>query len=237
MRIDPATAEKHGGWLQALRQPGIGALSLLAANAALLVFYFVYGLSLFQLVLVFWAECLWIGLFSALRLITASLLGEPYENRRVGMSRGAAVLTSVVIIGLAGGAFFSLLGLMLLAILAAIEMLPQSTASDDGLELIRIGLGVSVLFLISHSISFFINFLALGEFRIARVGGLVALPFWRCLALLAALLISFVAVLFIPQLASTAGFGAGVIVVKLAFDLRLHLKEHRAFDIMQRSRR
>ena len=59
----------------------LGAVSLLAANLGLLFLYFAYNLSLYQLVVIYWWECLWIGIFSAIKLIVSSLLGDPYENR------------------------------------------------------------------------------------------------------------------------------------------------------------
>ena len=47
------------------------------ANASLLVVYVLYDATLYQLVLVYWCECLWIGIFSALKLIIASRFGSP----------------------------------------------------------------------------------------------------------------------------------------------------------------
>lgn len=235
MSTGSATEGKAGEWLTTMGRLSFSMLSLVAANAGLLVFYFVYELSLFQLVLVFWCECLWVGLFSALKLVTASLFGEPYENRWIGMSRGAALFTSILVIGFSSGIFFSLLALGLVGIIGVTEILPQSTAVDHGLELVRVGLGLSILFLMSHTISFVVNFLAFGEFKAARVTELVVLPFMRCLSLLVAMLLGCAVAVFVPRLASTTGFGAVVILMKLVFDLHLHLKERRAFDIMRRA--
>ena len=76
----------------------LGALSLLAANAGLLLLYFAYDLSLFQLVVVLWVECFWIGLYSAIKLLTASIIGNPYENKYVHVTRGSSFLLSVIAI-------------------------------------------------------------------------------------------------------------------------------------------
>ncbi len=204
-------------------------LSLIAANVGILVVFLVYELSLFQLVFVFWCECLWIALFSALKLVTASVLGSPYENEWASVSKGAAVLMSIIVIAFTGGAFLSLLGMTLMMFFAAVETLPQSLRADDGLEVATVGLGVSVLFLVSHSISFVINFVLLGEFRLARAFDLAVLPFKRCLALLVGMIASFAVIAFVPVLASTSGYAAVVVVLKLFWDFRLHLKERSTF--------
>lgn len=229
MSSNPTTARQPDGWLPVVGSLGFSALSLITANVGLLILYFAYELSPFQLVFVFWCECLWVGLYSALKLITASVIGSPYDNSWTSVSRGAAAFLSIIVIALTGGAFFSLLGMTLMMFFAAVETLPQSSGADDGLEVFTVGLGVSVLFLASHSISFVINFLVLGEFRRARVLDLAVLPFKRCLALLVAMIASFAAIALVPKLASTAGFAAVVIVLKLAWDLRLHMKERSTF--------
>jgi len=204
-------------------------IALAAANAALLVAYFVYDATLFQLVLVLWCECLWVGIFSAIKLIAASLFGNPYENRWAAFSRGSAVVTSIVVIGLTSASFFSLLGLLLLSILGANELLPLGTERDRSTNHIGFVLGVSFLFVFGHGLSLIGNFLLLGEFRNARAGTLIALPFKRCLALLATIVVAIASVALLPTLATTTSFAAVLLTAKLALDLRLHVAERRAF--------
>jgi len=223
------TSPGPGFELPLLGRLGISALGLAAANAVLLLLYFAYDATLFQLVLVYWCECLWIGVFSAIKLIFASLFGSPYENRHIAVSKGSAVFMSVVVIWMTSAAFFSLLGLLLMGILAANEWLPLGTPDDEIMNHIGVVIGVSLLFVAGHGLSLIGNFLLLGEFRRAKVGDLVLLPFRRCLALLAAIVIAFGAVAAVPALATTSGFAAVLIVVKLAMDLRLHLGERRTF--------
>ena len=205
------------------------ALALIVANAGLLVAYFVYDATLFQLVLVMWCECLWIGIFSAIKLIAASLLGSPYENRWARFSRGGAVITSIVVIGLTSTSFFSLLGLLLLLILGANDLLPLGSEADRSINHIGFAIGVSFLFVIGHGLSLIGNFLLLGEFRQARAGTLIALPFKRCLALLATIIVAIGAAALLPSLATTTTFAAVLILSKLGWDLRLHVAERRAF--------
>ena len=213
------------------RRLGIGALSLLVANAGVLVFYFHWDITLFQLVLVYWCECLWVGIFCAIKLLVASVFGSPYENRYADVSRGAAVFTSVLAIGGTAAAFFSLLGATLMAILFANNTLVLSSIGDELHRLFGVALGASLLLLAGHAISFVVNFLLLGEYRRARFGELLALPFKRCLALLAAILVSLAVVVAVPALASTAGFAVVIIVLKVLWDIRLHIRERRIFAV------
>ena len=223
------TLKAIGGRLPVAGGIGLGILSLIVANAGLLFLYFVFELTPFQLVLAFWCECVWVGLYSAFKLIGASMFGDPYTNRWANFTRGGAVLTSIVVIGLVSGSFFSLLGLLLLLILGAVDQLPPSSGNDDALALIGVGLGASCLFLVSHGVSFLVNFVFHGEFRHARAFDLVTLPFKRCLSLFVMIVLSFAIVLLIPGLANTAGFGAAVISLKLIWDARLHFRERRTF--------
>jgi hypothetical protein len=139
---------------------GMSANGLLVANAGVLYIYLAYGLTTLQLVLVFWCECVWIGVFSALKLVTASVIGNPYGNRWADVSIGAALFFSAFVIFLASSSFFSLVGVTLIAILFAND-------------------------------------------------------------------IAFVALL--PALANTAAFGLLAIVLKELIDLRLHIRERKAF--------
>ncbi|MDH5618246.1 MAG: DUF6498-containing protein, partial [Gammaproteobacteria bacterium] len=50
---------------------GVAALSLFAANAGMLFLFFALDLTLFEVVVVYWFEALWVGLFSGLKLVTA----------------------------------------------------------------------------------------------------------------------------------------------------------------------
>jgi Family of unknown function (DUF6498) len=212
-------------WLSRL---GVGALVLLLANAGVLILFFTRDVTLFQLVLVYWCECVWIGIFSAIKLIVASIFGDPYNNRWAEVTPGASVFWSLFVIFLSSTAFISLLGFSLMAILFANDVLALSSPGDDMLNHIGLILGTSCLLMTAHALSFITNFLLLGEFRIARVGTLVALPFKRCLALFFAILISLGCIALLPRFSDTAGFAALVIALKSLWDLWLHVSERRA---------
>lgn len=208
---------------------GIGALSLLLANAVVVICYFLYDMTLFQLVMVYWCECLWIGIASALKLIIASMIGDPYENRWVSFSPGARVFLSCAVIFFASSGFFFLLGMTLMLILIANDSLVLSSPQDDALNQIGLVLGVSLVLLVGHAMSFVVNFLVDREYRVAKVGTLLALPYKRSLALLTVIALSVVVVMFTQVLASTTAFAVVVIFFKVLWDTALHLSERRGF--------
>lgn len=208
---------------------GLGAISLVIANSGVMLLYFLYDVTVFQLVLVFWCECVWIGIASAMKLIVASIIGDPYQNRWADVSPGAAFFTSLLVIIFCSSAFFSLLGVILLAILFANDALALSSPGDDPFNHIGVVLGASFLLIVGHAISFVGNFLVLGEYKTARARILVALPFKRCVALLVAIAASIAFVALVPGLANTTAFAVSVIVLKMLWDMRLHRNERRAF--------
>jgi hypothetical protein len=215
--------------LPAAKGFGLGAVSLILANAGLLIFYVVYDVTLFQLVLVYWCECVWIGIFSAIKLIIASIIGDPYENRWADVSPGSAFLTSLIVIIFTSSTFFSLLGVTLVFILFANDALQLGNPNDETFNHIRLVLGASLLLMAGHAISLIANFFVLGEYKTAKVRTLVTLPFTRCIALLAAIVVSIVFVATVPGFANTSAFAVAVILLKVLWDNRLHRRERRAF--------
>lgn len=212
-----------------LQTISLGVISLVLANAGLMFFYVVYDLTLIQLVLIYWLESLWIGIFCALKLITASVLGDPFENKWLNVSAGAGLISSFIAIMLVGGKFVGLFGMLGLAIGIAGSAVSGISAHDIFFDEIGLLLGTSGLFIAAHGISFIANFILRGEFRTARVATLLALPFKRSLALMAAIVVAYTVSLVVPVLASTTGFAAVLIFCKLAWDYRLHRLERIGF--------
>ncbi len=207
----------------------LAALSLLAANLGFLVLFVVLDLTLFELVVVYWFELLWIGLFSGFKLLTASVFGSPYENRWVDVSRAAAFFMSLFAIAKSAGIFFTLLiaaGLGLVLAHEALTGIPGEQFVEDKAPLL---LKCSLLFVIGHAMSFVINFLALGEFRRARAVSLLWLPFKRSIALLAIVAGGLAAIVQWPELFSATGFALVLILLKLAADWFLHSRERASF--------
>ena len=212
---------------------GIGAISLVVANTLLLYLFFWHDVTLFQLVLVYWCECAWIGVFSAIKLIVASIAGDPYENNWVQFSSGTSLLASVFAIGFAGGTFLTLLGIMLMAILFVNDTLPLGNTGDDMRNHIGLVIGASLLLMAAHAISLVANFLVAGEYKTVKAGALLMLPFSRCLALLFAIIVSVVFLVLLPGIANTTVFACVVILIKVSWDIRLHRNERRKFGDSQ----
>jgi hypothetical protein len=208
---------------------GVAALSLFAANAGLFVLYFLLDLTLFQLVFVYWWEALWIGLFSGLKLLTASLFGSPYENRWVDVSRGSGIFLSLLAIMKSAGAFMILLVFTGVALVVAQQELSGTDGTDFVREQALLILKCSLIFFVSHGLSFILNFLVLGEFRRARFGTLLWQPFKRSLALFVTVVASLTALQAYPGILSMTTYPALLIVVKLAWDYYLHKRERLSF--------
>jgi hypothetical protein len=210
---------------------GIGALALFVANATLLLLYLVYDLTLFQLVIVFWLECFWVGFFSALKIIAASLLGDPYGNRYVDVSPGAGLVISLLTIGFVSAEFlglFAMFAIVGIAIAFAAEAVTDTSMDNMVFDSIGLMFGSAALFFVGHGISFIANFIGMREYKTAKVGALLALPFRRCLALLGAIIIAFAITLLVPDFSNTTSFAILLLALKVFWDFRLHLSERRA---------
>lgn len=207
----------------------LAALSLLAANVGFLALFIVFDLTLFELVVVYWLELLWIGLFSGLKLLTASLFGSPYENRWVDVSVGAALLMSLFAIVKSAGLFFTLLFAAGMGLLLANEALTGVSPGEFVEAEASLLLKCSLLFLVGHLLSFLINFIVLGEFRRASAVALLWLPFKRSIALLAIVGGGLLIIVRWPALFDATSFALVLILIKLGADWFLHRRERRSF--------
>ena len=203
----------------------LGASGLLIVNVAFLFVFFIYDFNLYQLLLAYWWECLWIGIFCAIKLIAASLFGDPYENRFAHFSRSANVVVSIAAIALVSAEFltlFAVLGLFVVVLPSQFSGLEPSDMFMDGLGAVVLS---SLLFLAGHTLSFFSNFIAGREYESARAVPLLLLPFNRCIALVGAIVFSYAVAFLAPGLATSGAFAALVILMKMAWDYRLHTWE------------
>lgn len=208
----------------------LASLSLLAANAGMLLLYVVLDLTLFQLIFVYWWEALWIGLFSGLKLLVASLFGSPFENRWVHVSRGSSLFFSILAMVKSGGIFMAVLALTGVALVVAQQELTGVAGNDFVRAQAMLMLKCSLIFLAGHGLSFVVNFLVLGEFRHARFTTLMWLPFKRALALFVAIVASLTAIQAWPGMISESVYAGGLILVKLGWDYLLHRRERRSFN-------
>lgn len=209
---------------------GFAALSLFAANAGMLFLYFAFDLTLFEVVVVYWFEALWVGLYSGLKLFTASLFGDPFENRWVDIGPFSALVLSLYAIAKAGFAFLFLIVVTGVALVVANEGLTGTPGNDFVVEQGPLLLKCSLLFLVGHGLSFIVNFVVLGEFRHARFSTLLWLPFKRALALFITIVGALTAMQSWPGVLTYTSFAVLLIAVKLAWDWFLHLRERHSFS-------
>jgi len=208
---------------------GVAALSLLLANTGMLFLFFYLDLSLYQVVVVYWFEALWIGLFSGLKLLTASLIGDPFENRWVEVSAGGGLLLSLIAIAKAGGTFLGILLLTGVGLAVAHQGLTGLPGDDFAAGQGMLLLKCSLLFFAGHGLSFVINFLVLREYRHARFLPLIWLPFKRALALFVMIGIGVLTIARWPDALDATTFPAVLIGIKLGWDFFLHRRERLAF--------
>ena len=137
---------------------------------------------------------------------------------------------SLFVIVKAGGAFLAILALSGVALVVAHEGLTGVDGSNFVSGQVPLLLKCSLLFFAGHGLSFIINFLVLGEFRKARAGTLLWLPFKRSIALFVMIAAALTAMRTWPGVLTYTTFATLLIVVKLAWDYFLHSRERRSFS-------
>lgn len=204
----------------AAESPGATTIALLAANLVPLYGVLALGWEVFPLVLLFWIENVVIGALNVARMLCldprdpaswmAKLFVVPFFCFHYGMF---TAIHGVFVFSLFGG---------------------QGVSRVRGLDLLgpamdavrAYGLEIAVLALAaSHLFSFFWNYLGRGEFRRASLRALMAAPYSRVVVLHLAILGGGFAA---SALGSPVWALLLLIALKVGFDLRAHLKEHRA---------
>ena len=211
---------------------GASVIVLLAANSGVLFLFMAYDLNVAQLIIIYWWESLWVGLFCVAKLITASVAGDPYRNRLSEVSRGAALLTSVAAIGLTAGQFLGIFALLGFTIGAGLQNFSDASMGELIIRDAALLVGLSLMLFVGHAFSFLVNFLALGEYKTARASTLISLPFVRTLALLVTIVGACAVAAVVPQIASSWAFSGAAIALKVLLDYRLHLRERRSLNVL-----
>lgn len=205
-----------------IRQWGLLSITVLVANAVVLIIAVVNDLSLIEILMVYCCESVWIAVFGALRLIVASILGDPYQNRWAELDRGSSLFASIAIIVAASSTYLWIPGVAFGAVLYAEHLLNSGGSQIDDLRHLWLVVGTSFVFLVSLGLSFLAGFIGLGEFRRARVGDLILFPFKRSLALLLSIFAGLAITFSLPAIASIQVFVVVVVVLKLMLDLLLY---------------
>jgi Family of unknown function (DUF6498) len=195
---------------------GLAWLTALIANAAVLLFYFYYDLSLTQLVFVYWWECAWVGLFAWLKLLAATLFGSPYESPYVEMSRGASLFATLLLLCFVGTKYFTvLIGLGLIVVGVSVEV----TGLEAGAvirDMIDPVLAIALVLLVNHALLFVYSLVLGGGMGAVRWLPVLGWSYARLGTLAVAMACGLLAVAAWPS--SAWLFAAVIVAVKIAAD-------------------
>lgn len=216
----PVTAEsshpfgRSGAWLTP------SALALLLANLAPLAGVFFFKWDVFPLILLFWLENLVVGGFNVLKLLGCRASGPANWVQKVFLTGFFCVHY---------GMFCFVHGVFVFALFGRGHQGSGFGLSVSGLLdtvwHLHLGWALTAL-VVSHGISFALNYVRAGEYRRAEMATLMSQPYARIMVLHVTLLISgFILV----------GLGSPVVglvllvAFKTALDLRAHRRERRKF--------
>jgi len=196
----------------------LSSLLLVAANVVPLVGVLAWGWSAFDVVLLYWFENVIVGFYNALRILSFS----PRENA------GAAWLSKLFFTP-----FFCVHygGFCLVHGVFVVSLFGEGSVGGPG-DMIGVGFheaggslapALLALFL-SHGVSFFVNYIGGGEFRVGEIGEKMMAPYGRIVVL-------HLAVLFGAFATQALGNPMPILVLlvigKIALDVHFHLRSHR----------
>ncbi len=224
----------RGEWIAPA--PLLSTLALIAANLIPLYGVLILGWNVFAIMCLYWLENLTIGFFNILRMVAAAQPRSGVEWRRA--------LVHPALFMVHYGMACLIYGLFVVFLFAGDLMPgPEDTdpPGDAGQALLVFAgrlftpsscyLGVQILkgfsgLVLSHGISFVVNFIGRGEFRRVSPGELEWRPYGRVLVLHVALLVGG------PIVMITGAYAMGVavlVLVKIGLDVRLHWNERTRF--------
>jgi hypothetical protein len=192
-------------------------LVLIAANLVPIYGALALGWQVFPILLLFWIENVIVGLFNVLKMVSCSprvplqwaakVFAIPFFCVHYGMF---TLVHGMFVIGLFGGYFLSGADF------------PDPASFLRSLADLHIGWGVLAL-LLSHSVSFALNYIGKGEFRKATVSGLMGQPYGRVVVLHLTILFGGFGAM---ELGSPVFVLVLLIALKTFVDVQAHLREH-----------
>ena len=193
---------------------GLSGAALVAANLMPLLSVALGWWSTFEVMLLFWAENVVIGLLQLLRFGTVALLCGQVAALGVG-----------VFFALHYGIFTLVHGTFVVALFApagsGMTGLPDALPLLLSAEGLLWGLGGLAA---SHLLSFVVNFIGGGEYRRMTAEALMAQPYGRVVVLHLTILLGGGATMLLDD---PAGALVVLVLLKIVLDLRAHLAEHR----------
>ena len=212
----------------------LSAISLIASNLVVAVIALLQQWGFFSLLMIYWFEAVTIGIYAVCRICVVCWFGEPL-GRHIGV---ANTFTRIVLSIVAVTFFVVKFAGFALGLGFAIAVMPGMLVEDDGTSrfdaiveaLESAGPGLLTAWgslLLSHGLSFVLNFVIRGEYKHTNAFKLLFLPYVRMSLVMVVLAGGFGALVAVPHLAPTAGFALGAIALKTLVDLISHRFEHR----------
>ena len=191
------------------------AVVLIGANLVPLVGVLFLGWTLFATLLLFWLENVTVGVFSVLQMLAA----RPREPLAWG-----AKLFMVPFFIFHYGMFTTVHGVFVMSLFgnAPIRGFPTPAVFYHAVQATGVG-AAALAFVLSHGVSFALNYIGGGEYRSANLALLMSRPYGRVMVLHAVILLGG----FLVQLVgSPVPALALLVVLKTGLDLGAHLREH-----------
>lgn len=200
--------------LPALTRPlAISSIALVVANLLPLGAVLAGWWTVYEVVLLFWAENVVIGVMQVLRMVSLGVL-----------TRSMAPPALSVFFALHYGMFTMVHGMFVVGILG-----PDNSAElESGITLLLNAGGLLwplAALLVSHLVSFVVNFLGNGEWRAFDLGKMMGAPYVRVVQLHLLILGGGALTVFLGEPIAMLVL---LVLLKIAADLHAHWREHRA---------
>ncbi len=207
-------------------------IALIVANLIVAALVLLQDWGYYAVLIAYWWEAVIIGLFNLARVVLVFLAGDPF-GPRVGFSGLGSRILSAALIAVFFAAKFGALALITgfwilatPAIIADENAQPDDTVLD-ALAQVAPGVAVTVaVLLVSHAISFLLNFIGHREYRQVGIMKLLFWPYARLGLTVVVVVLGLVSVYRFDQLAGSTVFALTIVACKLGGDLWTHRWEH-----------
>ena len=207
------------------------ATALIAANLAVAAITLWRGWGFYEIIIVYWCEAVIIGGYNFARMCMVGLAGRPF-GKSIDMGPGSRLFLVIVVLGffvVKFGGFALTMGFLVAAVPAFLQHAQDAAGHEIWKGLRAVGSGVAIavaVLVISHGISFVMNFLLRREYENANLLVLLFWPYVRMSLVMFTLAAGLVAAKLVSSLDTSTTFGVVIVLVKLAADLLMHLVEH-----------
>jgi hypothetical protein len=217
----------------------IAAVALILANLVIAGLALKEDWGFLQILYLFWFEAIIIGAFNVLKMFVVVVKGNPFGSWIGFENAFAAVffaLATVIFFVIKFGGFALTMGFVLLVLPVGLHELETGQAAENSTQFRIIikaikGVGsglpwILATLVVSHGISFVMNFVGRREYERTNVIVLAFWPYARMALMLGVLVVAVVAAALLPGLAPTTTFAVTVVLLKLLADFISHRFEH-----------